>query len=255
MSNVGDNWKCPYCGHAQVLSNARMQDQWNRQHVRGWKKGVPTVGIESIVCANKECQELSLLVVLGLGLDSVIKDDDEPVSVEGHWTLLPSSSAKPQPDYILKPIRDDYYEACAIRDRSPKASATLARRCLQGMIRDFCGIQKDRLIEEIKELRKRVDEGSAPQGFTRESVDAIDHVRSIGNIGAHMQKDVNLIIDIDRGEAQALIELIEMLFDEWYVARKQREERLAKVATIGKEKEQERAANKAKAQLPTTDPE
>ena len=65
MVNVGDNWTCPYCGHAQVLSENRMQDDWNRQHIRGWKKGVPTVGILSIVCANKDCQELSLTVVLG----------------------------------------------------------------------------------------------------------------------------------------------------------------------------------------------
>src|SRR5262249_31242196 len=248
MSNVGDNWKCPYCGHAQVLSNARMQDQWNRQHVRGWKKGVPTVGIDSIVCANQECRELSLRVVLG----PVKKDSEEPVRVEKFWTLLPSSSAKPQPDYIPKPIRDDYSEACAIRDLSPKASATLARRCLQGMIRDFCGIRKDRLIDEIKELRERVDKRSAPKGVTHESVDAIDHVRSIGNVGAHREKDVILISDIEPGEAQALIELIEMLFDEWYVARKQREERLAKVATTGKQKKQKRGANKT--QVPTTDP-
>ena len=65
MVNVGDNWTCPYCGHAQVLSENCMQDDWNRQHIRGWKKGVPTVGILSIVCANKDCQELSLTVVLG----------------------------------------------------------------------------------------------------------------------------------------------------------------------------------------------
>jgi hypothetical protein len=115
------------------------------------------------------------------------------------------------------------------------------------MIRDFCRIAKGRLIDEIKELRERVDKGSSPQGVTHESVDAIDHVRSIGNIGAHMEKDVNLIIDIDPAEALSLIELIEMLFAEWYVARKQRQERLARVAAIGQQKKRERAALKAPA--------
>jgi hypothetical protein len=101
------------------------------------------------------------------------------------------------------------------------------------------------LLDEIKELRKRMDEGDAPRGVTHESVDAIDHVRSIGNIGAHMEKDVNLIVEIDPGEAQALIELIEMLFEEWYVGRKAREDRLAQIAKIGEQKNQERNKGKA----------
>src|SRR5262249_59248503 len=108
------------------LSEARMQDSWNRQHIRGWKKGVPTVGILSIVCANKDCEELSLTAVFG----PAKKGNDQAVRVDKHWTLLPPSSAKPQPDYIPKPIRDDYYEACVIPGLSPKASPTPGRRSL-----------------------------------------------------------------------------------------------------------------------------
>lgn len=104
------------------------------------------------------------------------------------------------------------------------------------MIRHFCGISKSRLIDEITALREAVETGKAPRGVTIESVDAIDHVRKIGNIGAHMEKDVDLVIDIDSGEAQALIELIEMLFDEWYVEQHARIERLKKIAEIGAEK-------------------
>jgi hypothetical protein len=98
--------------------------------------------------------------------------------------LLPPSSAKPQPDCIPKPIRDDYYEACAIRDLSPKASATTIRRCLQGMIRDFCGISKKRLIDEINELRTYIQNGKAPAGVQPDTIVAIDQVRELGNIGA-----------------------------------------------------------------------
>ena len=35
------------------------------------------------------------------------------------------------PDYIPEAIRTDYLEACSILDKSPRAAATLARRCLQ----------------------------------------------------------------------------------------------------------------------------
>jgi hypothetical protein len=41
----------------------------------------------------------------------------------------------------------------------------------------------------------------------------------LGNIGAHMEADVNVIVDVEAGEAKLLIGLIETLVDEWYVAR------------------------------------
>jgi hypothetical protein len=104
------------------------------------------------------------------------------------------------------------------------------------MIRDFCGITKYTLLDEIKRLRKMVDAGTAPLGVTPESVDAIDQVPSVGNIGAHMERDIDLIIPVDPGEAQVLIELIESLFDEWYVARERRRLRFASVAAVAEQK-------------------
>lgn len=104
------------------------------------------------------------------------------------------------------------------------------------MIRDFCGFSKSRLIDEIKELRAQLDAGSQPRGVTHESVDAIDAVRGVGNIGAHMEKDVNLIVDIEPDEAQMLIDLIEMLFEEWYVERDKRTKRLAEISALSAKK-------------------
>lgn len=106
--------------------------------------------------------------------------------------LIPNSHAKQFPDYIPEPIRQDYEEAYSIVNLSPKASATLARRCLQGMIRDFYGITKSRLVDEINALQSLV-----PASQWK----AIDALRSIGNIGAHMEKDINTIVDVDSGEA------------------------------------------------------
>lgn len=106
------------------------------------------------------------------------------------------------------------------------------------MIRNFCQIKKGTLAKEIEALKEAVEEGRAPAGVTSETVEAIDHVRSIGNIGAHMEKEIDLIIPVDPDEAQVLIELIEMLFDEWYVARDTRQKRLAAISKIGAEKKQ-----------------
>jgi hypothetical protein len=135
---------------------------------------------------------------------------------------------------------------------SPKASATLARRCLQGIIREFCGIAKGTLDVEVRELHAAIAEGRAPHGVTYESVEAIDHMRKIGNIGAHMEKDINLIIEIGEGEAEELIGLIELLFEEWYIARNLRAERLAKIKQIRDAKEQQK---QGKTLLPPTNNE
>jgi Domain of unknown function (DUF4145) len=236
---VDDNWKCSYCGHAQVIAKDRYHGELQTIYVDKWEAGDAGYYLESIVCANAKCRKMTL--VLGLvkrGKYHKHSNNFEIRNVIKEWQLLPSSVAKPQPNYIPEVLRRDYDEACAIRDLSPKASATITRRCIQGIIRDFCGITKKRLIDEIKELRRRVDAGDAPAGVQIDTVDAIDHVRQIGNIGAHMEADINVIIDVDPGEAQVLIELTELLFDEWYVARELRTQRLTKLGMIAAEKKE-----------------
>jgi hypothetical protein len=51
-----------------------------------------------------------------------------------------------------------------------------------------------------------------------------------------MEKDVNLIIEVEPHEAELLIELIETLFEDWYVDRHKRQVRAAAVKTIAAEK-------------------
>jgi hypothetical protein len=161
-----------------------------------------------------------------------------------HFLLRPTSIAKPQHAAVPSRLIADYEEACAIINASPKASATLARRCLQGMIRDFCEITKDTLNAEIVELISQLTAGNAPRQVSEESITAIDSVRKIGNIGAHFERDINLIIDVDADEAKALINLIELLFQEWYVARFDRQARLGKVTEIAGQKAAAKKATK-----------
>jgi len=143
------------------------------------------------------------------------------------WQLRPRSTSKPFPDYIPKAVLDDYKEACLIVNDSPKASATLSRRCLRGIIRDFWKISKSRLVDEVKELKSKVD----PNTWL-----AIDGVRTVGNIGAHMESDINLIVDVDPEEAKTLIGLIEFLLKDWYVARHNREAQMQEVIDLAKSK-------------------
>lgn len=105
------------------------------------------------------------------------------------------------------------------------------------MLHDFCDISERSLWHEIETLRKRVEKDHAPKGVEPEHVAAIDAIRKVGNIGAHIEKDINLIVEVDPDEAQLLIGLIELLFSEWYVARQKRQDRLAAILKIADDKD------------------
>jgi hypothetical protein len=139
------------------------------------------------------------------------------------WQIEPQSRAISWPNSVPDFVRSDYEEACATEEASPKASATLSRRCLQSIIRDFFKERKPRLIDEINSLETRVD--AALLG-------AFHAMREIGNIGAHPERDPTVIVDVERGEATAMIDLLEIIIEETYIARAQRAEALARAREI-----------------------
>lgn len=219
---MGSKWTCPYCNRPCTVGKDDVRTMGTREYIApeyGWYYSKTTV----VVCPNPDCRKKTISQAIHKWDSSRERIDDVLFS----WQLLPESAARPFPDYIPEQLREDYAEACLIRDKSPKASATLSRRCLQGMIRDFWNIKKGRLVDEIEALQDKVDSATWQ---------AIDSVRHVGNIGAHMEKDVNLIIDVEPEEAGLLIWLIETLFQEWYIARHEREERMKKLVLVASEK-------------------
>lgn len=225
----------------QTVTDNKHTTKISSLEISGQAEGPIAISTTAVGCSNQACLRTTVHATVGpshrvsngYSTDLLLKDGESPLFKQ---YLCPQGTGKPQPDYIPKPIRDDYYEACLIRDLSPKASATLVRRCLQGMIRNFAKITGKTLYQEIQMLQNSVKDGTADRAISEESVQAIDHVRGIGNIGAHMEKDIDQIIDVDPGEAQALIGLVEMLFDEWYGARARRAARLADIGLIADQK-------------------
>lgn len=220
-------FQCPYCSMIMPLSNDTLQKHkvsfesedglvWVNANAR--KESVSCLEVSFYKCPN--CNQYTIKAI-GTG------DKIDEVNVP----IRPLSSAKQFPDYIPEAIRQDYEEACAIVNLSPKASATLSRRCLQGIIRDFWKISKARLIDEINELQNKIP---------AQQWKVIDGIRRIGNIGAHMEKDINLIVDIDPDEAQKLIKLIEHLLDQWYINRHEQELLYTDIIDIDKAKQSER---------------
>jgi hypothetical protein len=157
------------------------------------------------------------------------------------------------PEYVPISIRNDYEEACAIVDLSPKASATLSRRCLQGIIRNFWGITP-KFWDEHEKIKKECSLRDSNKANLWQEIKAVEHcsgidatliaafrrLKDIGNIGAHPENDVNLVVDVEPHEAETLIALIELIIRKTYIQRNDDETLLQKVEGIAKKKTDQR---------------
>jgi len=143
------------------------------------------------------------------------------------------TSREPISEHVPSKYADDYKEACLVLVDSPKASAALSRRCLQLMIWDEFKIKKRNLDLEIQEV---LDNNVLPSHIA----EALDAVRHIGNFAAHAQKSTNTgeILDVEEGEAEWSLEVIEFLFDHCFVQpailKKKRDELNKKLEAAGK---------------------
>lgn len=221
-------FQCPYCSMVMPISRDTISERYpsffydnDAQIYTDNKTTKSCVKITFYKCPN--CDQFT---IMANGIGGNVNDIN--------MYMRPKSLAKQFPNYIPDAIRQDYEEACAIATLSPKASATLSRRCLQGMIRDFWGIKEKNLYEEISALKNQIP---ADLWFS------IDALRQLGNIGAHMEKDTNVIVDIDPDEADSLIQLIELLMKEWYINREERKKLFSNIITTNQTKQSERKKN------------
>jgi len=230
------SWMCPYCSQNATITESNISSE-SHFFNEGNKDKDLVVITTVVVCPNEKCKEYTIQAQLYKAkFERSISTDLQPTGFPIlTWMLKPQSNAKPFPSYIPTVIRNDYKEACLILDLSPKASATLSRRCLQGIIRDFWGIAKKNLFEEINALKGNIES---------DTWDAIDAVRSIGNIGAHMEKDINLIIDVEPKEASLLVGLIEILFRDWYISRHERQQHLKAIVKAAEDKKKVKSKKK-----------
>lgn len=123
-----------------------------------------------------------------------------------------SESRSPLSADVVSPYRDDYLEACEVLSISPKASAALSRRCLQMILRDKAGVHKKDLFQEIDETIKT-------KNLPSHISSGLDAVRTIGNFAAHPIKTTATgeIVEVESGEAEWTLDVIESLFDYYFV--------------------------------------
>jgi hypothetical protein len=248
------SWVCPHCGTTATL---RSNDQSFGTASAMIESARDSDGIAirwlAVRCPSKTCGKFVLDIqtcfgsaekIHGSVRTGKVTPDSERLLGIGNVRIEPRVGL-PLSKHVPQVVLQDYEEACLIKDLSPKASATLCRRALQGMIRDFWKVTKPKLHDELAAIKTECD----PDLF-----DAMMSLKSIGNIGAHPEKDISLIVDIDGGEPDALLELLRILDKEWYVARFDRQARLAAVKQLGATKAAAKAANGAAAPAPPSAP-
>ena len=154
--------------------------------------------------------------------------------VGGPGMVYPQGASRPLPPEVhaaVPTLAADFAEAVAVLPVSRKASAALSRRCLQFILVNAAKCSKRDLIDQIEEVLPKLPEELAL------NVDAIRHV---GNFAAHPLKSTSTgeIVEVDDGEAEWLLDVLEELCEHYYVAPAQASSRRAalnqKLAELGK---------------------
>ena len=213
-------YQCPFCNLSLALSNDTYSNYFLnffdvtkfKNNAATWKRdNLSSVKVVFIKCPS--CKKTSIYA-LGHSKDLT----------ELSVNIYPRTTFNRYPDYVPKHIKEDYQEAYAIIEFSERCAAMLARRCLKNMIEDFWQMESATLYDAIYYLREEMD---------NKLWKAVESVCTLGNIGEHMKKDINILIEVDPLEAQRLIKLIELFIKEWYVAKNNRDTLFEQIINMG----------------------
>jgi hypothetical protein len=212
---AGTNGKCPHCGHEVVfprLSNLIQGNPVQIHQVNGSVKtisppknmavqsGGDTVWLYASKCPNLQCLKPIVIAKVDDGTKIVYR------------LVHPSHVLRVVPEEVPKEIRQDFVEAFSVLPISEKASAALSRRCLENLL-------KDRNYKG-KDLNEQMD--LALKDLPKEIAENFDAIRQIGNFAAHPKKfqSSGEIADVEFEEAKWSLDVLEQLFDFYYVQPK-----------------------------------
>ena len=203
--------KCPHCGIAMRLWTDSCEISTEHEH-----EGDPLASVEVGFCpeCNEPIIDLETGVIVGFypGGSPIWEAKRKERIFPVHMSVQKLDGAVPQK------YADQYYESCRVLPISPKASATLSRYLLQMLLHEELGITKRNLEEEIKELEEREIVSAALAKM-------LQVFRKIANFGAHPKKSTNSneIVEIEKGEAEIMLDLLQELFDCLFIKPKQQE--------------------------------
>jgi len=197
--------KCPHCS-VSIKLETEETGLWLEEDYEQSK-----AGYEIAYGHCPDCDELIVLLRRGLCKAYNKGKSGEYFRLTDSITeevLYPKFTARKVESEVPKRYAQDFIEACSVLALSAKASAALSRRILQDILREHFNICYPSLAKEIDEFINRKD---VPSFLTQ----AVDAVRNVGNFAAHPLKDTNTgeVMDVEPGEAEWLLDVLEALFD------------------------------------------
>lgn len=205
--------KCPHC---TVTFSAAWKDGDFIRDINGWW---------SIVYDT--CSHCGKLVVFWA------YRGERGGDVESLEPVRPRGQTRPLSPHVPGEYRAAFDEAVATRVVSAAASAALSRRLLQRTLHEQAGVRERNLDQEIQKV---IDSGKLSDDLAED----LDAVRTTGNFAAHPIKSQSTgeIVDVEPGEADWLLDVMEELFDHYFVGpaerKKKREAMNAKLQDAGK---------------------
>jgi hypothetical protein len=216
--------KCPHCkvGIAELYRRTPVFDFMQTTLLEG-----KVIQQEIWTALHQRCPECYEVIIQ---LEKIVPGVGKTTYV-GHPHV--NLGARDIPPEVAAPYRDDFKEACLVLPLSAKASAALSRRCLQAVLREKGQTKKKDLADQIDEV---INAKTVPAYIAEE----LHAVRNIGNFGAHPMKSTNTgaIIDVEPGEAEWNLDVLESVFDFYFVqpelAAKRKAELNKKLKEAGK---------------------
>ena len=199
--------QCPHCSVA-------FRDIWHRNRMKYDNEFDANWDCITTVCP--ECHKPSIKIAQVPSTTGIaLVDAIGKAIVLDQWVYPSSRRGKCFGNEVPDDLKSDYFEACEVLLISPRSSATLSRRIVEAMLRQK-GYSERTLHKQVEAVRNEVEpDKKLPTVLSR----IIDAVREFGNFSAHQKKDMTTlqIIEVEPGEAELCLEIVEEMFEHYYV--------------------------------------
>ena len=198
--------QCPHCSVA-------FHDIWHRNRLK-YDNGFDSAWY-CITTVCPECHKPSIKISRAPSTTgTTLVDVVSKALAKDQWIYPNSRRGKFFGHEVPDGFKKDYLEACEVLRVSPRSSATLSRRILEAMLREqgYC----HRLSKQIEAVR---NESDPDKKLPTVILKIIDAVRQFGNVSAHEKKSerTHQIINVEPGEAELCVAIVEDLFEHYYV--------------------------------------
>jgi hypothetical protein len=173
------------------------------------------------IISTQKCPECNRFIIFLLKAEPYYSGSGSKVvhgvlNIDDAFTIMvrPKVSSRPCPPEVPPDIAKDFKAASSVIADSPEASAAMSRRCLQHLLRDPNAANvKD--VDLAREIQKVIASNTLPPYI----VEGLHAIRHHGNFGAHPMESIvtGEILPIEPGEAEWNLDVLESLFDFYYV--------------------------------------